>query len=435
MPDYADMDPAEKSLEFHVLLELHMRNGTGLKPRVRWTDRMLADDMGVTVRAVFNWRHKVNVMDLTDFDRLLVWFQLLPKDKESDQRTDIQKKYEEVFRSAWERVRKKPGGVSSSTSTSAKPFVFPVDLPADIDARRDAIRSAVKALLDAGFNSTGTGPMNALRDNWPEHALAKRSGDELKFEAARIFTQLAAGVDKCTQPGAAWTRRSVAADSDLRAQRHLGCHNLVKLLFAMVWSPQRWLRLRHVGRTQRLEQIRNPRLLQAGMDAAWGKDFVLYFDDPQLPAKTSGTTAGLPSPQSWFMACDGEIRLGVGVDYTAQILTRLGMVYGMSAPTKVAGHSATAYKARLGIFEEELGSQIRALSDRHQGRSAVLAAQLDRIDHPGLAELRDYAARLSCLPIAYDGKEGGEDGGFLRCPESYIRASIRQCLDAIDKIP
>ena len=343
---------------------------------------------------------------------------------------------------AWERARGIPGLPPKPANSASAPFPFPKNLPAEMDARREVIRDAVASLLKLGSNSAGTGPLDPLRRGWPDNVFAAPDEAGLKTEAEDLFIGLTSAIRRCNATLPPWADNAAApkqaspAASDANAhgeRRRRDCYSLAMLLSAMVWTAKAWTALPHIGTGKKptLEQVRDPRLLHAGIEASQSKIFELPHTRRALAEQQRRAAADWPPVEAWHMVCHGSISRGVGIDHHEEVLARLAALFGLAMPTRAKHHANDDYSALLAELEQELAAEIRIRGKESGGRSFGLAEKFEHDQDPGVAELYRYANLLSCRPLAYDGK----DTQYVRGDERSILVAINNCLDAIASIP
>lgn len=419
------LSPDEGRLPFSELLRLSMLHRP--KPGIaRWTQELLADEVGVDARTVRNWCHGKNPPDADYMPKLLKAFGLPPRPSRDEP-------------TAADRIAlllldaRSRRGVEGAPQPSG-PFAFPVDLPAEIGERRERIRAAIAAILDAGTQRAGTGALDALAANWPERRLAPPTGAALDEEAEDLFVGLTRAIRTCNLTQPPWSDTHPANDAEERGKRRRrDCYSFAMLLSALIWTTAAWASFPAIAQAQRQDvyRVRDPRLLQCGVEAAQGRAFKLPASE-RVRADSGRRSADWPPAEDWHVLAQGAIRRGVGVDHHEEILRRLAALFGLQTPTRRQGESAAEFEAALADFELDLAAQIRIRCKEHGGRSFLLAEKFEHPGDPGVAELYRYAQRLCALPLAYDGR--GEDA-YVRGFERSILVAIDNCLDAISQIP
>ncbi len=416
------LSPDEDKVAFHEFLKLLMKRRA--KPGMtHWTQAELAAEVGVSERQVGDWCRGVSPPSRERVPKLLRVFRLPvglagdARQHRGDERLALllQEKFDHLSRPEVEGI--------------ARPFEFPERLCAELSDRRDAIREAVGKVLHAGAGRDGNGPLAPLIANWPEHRLPPPQAEAANEEAEDLFVGLARAVAKCNATLPPWGGGDPAAGE----RRRRDGYSIALLLSALIWSAEAWRILPTLGAGERpsLLRVRDSRLLQAGIDAArGGRAFDLPRTLRDLPTQQH-RASDWPPAEAWHLACQGSIRRGIGVDHHEEILRRLAHLFGLRMPDRRKGQTARDYEAVLADFEEDIGAEIAIRRKQHNGRSFVMAELFEQEDDPGVGDLYRYAERLSCLPVAYDGR----DAHYVRGSERRILVAINNCLDEISKIP
>ena len=330
-PNPAKLAWTDGSLPFSQFLKLLMRKRckVGIE---RWTHELLAAQVDVSTKAVQYWvsedTNRRMTPDKPHFDRLVQdAFALTDSGWVGDKWTSEERQEcKREFEQAWEQAKGIPGIPPDPAISGSAAFPFPKGLPADIDARREAIRDAVASLLKLGSNSAGTGPMDPLRREWPDNALTLPDEAGLETEAEDLFIGLTTAIRRCNAALPSWADKAATArhatpaagDANVHGERRRrDCYSLAMLLSAMVWTDEAWTALPHIGtgKKPKLEQVRDPRLLHAGIEASQSKAFELPHTRRALADQQRRAAADWPPAEAWHLVCHGSISRGVGIDH------------------------------------------------------------------------------------------------------------------------
>lgn len=316
------------------------------------------------------------------------------------------------------------------------PWAPPAGLPASINGRTQEVLGQVRSLLEQGAGPSAHGPLVALEAEWKEGVKALQANRNAD-DPLRLLIELSRCVDRCNRGMQPWRNRlrTQADPLALAGHRRELVTRLAKLLFTLLWTEEAWVSLANWSAGSRVvATVSEPRLLQAGIDAAHGRD----FDLPTRVRKTSlprpARTRGRPIPDEWHLELGGAVYGGAGPDELSRCLVELADLLGLDARStqRVPKEDESRWLGRLHAFARRMGDEIGAIRTFADDRSFVVSELMPTLDQAALRRLWVLAEYLQSLPVAYDGQPGSP--GLLRVPEAGVLRALDICVDQISAI-
>lgn len=425
----------QKASGFGEFLKECMKSACGRAFVGEWTDVDLGDRLGVTDRTIRHWLADKHPPPSNRLAELAIIFRFAVQERDGFKILDSDR-YRKMYTSAGHKsVPHLPQGssgvlegmhVERRSEATASLSDFPANLPPSLLGRRQAVAAVLSAYLDsaAGQEPHMLAPLPSLFDL---SALTSHDPSEAG-DAAEQIIRLSRAIDQCNT--AVWLGSKVPG-----SQRREACGRILMLLTALAWTEEGWQKLKQLGqasgRQQRIESLRHPQLVQAGIHAVAGESLQLTFDRDWLRDQRPGMSSDMPPAEVWHMAvggANGLINPGVGLDYQQHLLQAVARVFALPFPAIQIDKRAD----QLNDFEVKLRARIRMRTRRHFNVDSRF--MLSRLMPPDATDevelLYEYATRLSCTPLAYTGASGNLVDGH----EEELIAAIEECFDAIAHI-
>lgn len=297
-------------------------------------------------------------------------------------------------------------------------------LPADLASRHEAIAAGIASLWATGGAAAHSQALKLLASEWSDSTSIQHADASSAEAVIKPIMDLSGAIAGCQSHVPPWG----GIDGQKAEMLVRDCTYLLKSLFCLLWTADAWRALSQVGQAKRLEKVRSPRFLQAGLHAANGLDFELHLD-PAASTGQAGTQLQLLSDR-WHLAFHGELRAGAGEDRREQLLGLLGKA--LHGPVfAMPGFDKRNRTDVLDGLEIDFHETILLQTLENKGRQFMVSERFEHDEDAGIDDLIAFAQRLAGLPLAY---AGGGTNPYLRVPETLALKAVNSCLQRIAAI-